>query len=291
MKWFLGIAVTGLFAGFCIWNYRRIYPKPRLLGEHPRKIRVQKLCIPWNGHTLYGELLIPDNNGGKKLPTVICSHGFNGSYKYFRSFSAPSLASAGYAVYCFDFYAGSLHGKSGGSMQELSVFMERDQLNAVIECIKGQSFADPDHLFLFGESQGGFVTAITAAEHTEDVKAIILYYPAFCIQDDMLKRYKTPEELPEKINFMGVTLGKVYYEKLFGYEPYAVASTYKGNVLVVHGDADKTVDVSFGKQAAACYENARMEILPHQDHGFNARGKQDALMLTYEFLEQETHNI
>lgn len=166
--------------------------------------------------------------------------------------------------------------------------MERDQLNAVIEYIKRQSFVDPDHLFLFGESQGGFVTAITAAEHTEDVKAIILYYPVFCIQDNMLKRYKTPEELPEKITFMGVTLGKVYYEKLFGYQPYAVASTYKRHVLFVYGDSDRTVDVSFGRKAA-CHENARMEILPHQDHGFNAKGKQDALAITYNFLEKEVH--
>lgn len=286
MKWFLIAAAIGIFAGFCIWNYRRIYPRVRPLGANPRKIRVQKLCIPWDGHMLYGELLMPSNSGNK-LPTVICSHGFNGSYRYFRNFAAPSLASAGYAVYCFDFYAGSRHGKSGGSMEELSVFMERDQLNAVIAFIKGQKFTDLDRLFLFGESQGGFVTAITAAEHNEDVKAIILYYPAFCIQDDMLKRYKTPEQLPEKINFMGITLGRVYYEKLFGYKPYAVAGTYKGHVLIVHGDSDRTVDLSYGKEAAACYRNARLEILPRQDHGFNAKGKQDALALTYTFLEQE----
>lgn len=284
------VAAIGILVGFCIWNYRRIYPRVRPLGANPSKIQVQKLCIPWDGHMLYGELLMP-SNGGNKLPTVICSHGFNGSYRYFRSFAAPSLASAGYAVYCFDFYAGSRHGKSSGSMQELSVFMERDQLNAVIEFIKVQSFVDLDNLFLFGESQGGFVTAITAAEHTEDVKAIILYYPAFCIQDDMLKRYRTPEELPEKINFMGITLGKVYYEKLFGYQPYAVAGTYKRNVLVVHGDSDRTVDISYGKEAAACYKNARLEVLPRQDHGFNAKGKQDALTLTYDFLEKEIHDV
>lgn len=76
-------------------------------------------------------------------------------------------------------------------------------------------------------------------------------------------------------------------EKLFGYQPYDVVSTYKRNVLIVHGDTDRTVNVSYGKEAAACYENARVEILLGQDHGFNAKGKQDALALTYEFLEKE----
>jgi len=282
LLWVLG-AATALTAA-SVWNYRRYYPKMQHLGEN--QVEVKKLCIPWEGHTLYGELLLPKGTDGK-LPTVICSHGFNGSYRYFRNFSAPSLASAGFAVYCFDFYAGSRHGKSGGKMEEMSVFLEKDQLNAVIDHIKAQSFTDLNNLFLFGESQGGFVTAITAAEHTQDVKAIVLYYPAFCIQDDMLKRYKSAEDLPEIINFMGVRLGKVYYEKLFDYDPYAVAKRFTKNVLVIHGDADRTVNLSYGKDAAACYEHAHLEILPGQDHGFNAKGKRAALQLTFDFLKEE----
>ncbi len=288
MKWLIVALLIVLFAGFCVWNYRRISPKVRPLGANPCKPRVRKLCIPWEGHLLYGEFLLP-SSGGAKLPTVICSHGFNGSYRYFRDFSAPSLASAGYAVYCFDFYAGNLHGKSGGSTQEMSVFMEKDQLNTVIQWIQEQDFVDQEQLFLFGESQGGFVTAITAAEHTEDVKAIILYYPALCIPENMLKRYKSADELPEEIEVMGVPLSKVYYEKFFDYDPYAVAGKYERDVLIVHGDADRVVDLSYGKKTASYYKNARLEILPGQDHGFDAKGKEDALILTYEFLEQEVH--
>lgn len=280
--WCLGVVVV--LSGVGVWNYRRFYPRVQHLGE--KQVEVKKLCIPWEGHVLYGELFLPKATDGK-LPTVICSHGFNGSYHYFSNFSAPSLASAGFAVYCFDFYAGSRHGKSGGKMEEMSVFMEKDQLNTVIEFIKTQSFTDMNNLFLFGESQGSFVTAITAAEHTKEVKAIILYYPAFCIQDDMLKRYQKPEELPQFIDFMGVRLGKVYYEKLFDYDPYAVAKKFTKDVLVIHGTADRTVNLSYGKAVASCYEHARLEILEGQDHGFNSKGKQEALQLTFEFLKGE----
>ena len=171
-------------------------------------------------------------------------------------------------------------------MTEMSVFTERDQLHDVIEFMKKQDFVDTDRLFLFGESMGGFVTAMTAAWHTEDVKAIVLYYPAFSMLDDIRKHYPTLDEMPEIIDVLGKKVGKVHYEKLYDFDAYAEASCYTGPVLIVHGDADRTVDVSYGRKAADCYKNACFEVLPGQDHGFNAKGKQQAAKLVYTFLKQ-----
>lgn len=287
MKKVLGIASAAALVGLAVWNLHRHSPRPVTLVDAPQPIEKNTVHIPWGEKMLYGELFLPKDHK-KKLPVVVCSHGFNGSYRYFSSCSAPSLASVGYAVLCFDFYAGSKKGKSGGSMKEMSVFMEKDQLNAVIDWVKQQDFCDLDNLFLFGESQGGFVTAITGAEHSHDVKAMVLFYPAFCIQNDMLKRYPTPDQLPSEIQFMGATLGKVYYEKLYDYDPYAVAGQFAGNVLVVHGDNDKLVDISYGKKVAACYQNSEFLTLPGEPHGFTAKGRQISTRHVYDFLEKHS---
>ena len=277
-------AAVGALTALSIWNYRRFFPKPRAMGEDIHKVEVKKLPISSGNHTLYGELILPQGQGGG-LPTIICSHGFDGSYHYFRDSVGMCLAMSGFAVYCFDFYAGSAHGKSGGSMTEMSVFSEREQLHDVIEAVKGLEFVDRDNLFLWGESQGGFVTAITAAWHTQDVKALVLYYPAFCARDDLLKRYTTLDEVPDIVDIMGKKVGRVYYEKLFDFDAYSEAKKFTGPVLIVHGDADKTVDVSYGKKAAETYENAKLEILPGEDHGFSAKGKLAGAKLVYDFFK------
>ena len=58
-------------------------------------------------------------------------------------------------------------------------------------------------------------------------------------------------------------------------DAYAEAAKYTGPMLIIHGDADRTVNVSYGKAAAESYQNARLEVLPGEDHGFS--GKADFL--------------
>ena len=92
-----------------------------------------------------------------------------------------------------------------------------------------------------------------------------------------LVKLETPETPP-------VPEDKVYYEKLFDFDAYAEAAKYTGPVLIVHGDADRTVDLSYGRAAAENYQNARIEVLPGEDHGFSGKGKLKAAELVYEFL-------
>ena len=280
------ILIAVVLAGLTVINYRHFYPKAKAFFGSGTAVVIHKLTIMSDGHELYGELITPKQYTGK-LPTVICSHGFNGSYRYFRNYIGKSLAMCGFAVYCFDFYAGSEHGKSGGSMQEMSIFSEKDQLNDVISNIKTLDCVDTNYLFLFGESQGGFVTAVAAAEHIDDIRAIVLYYPAFCAADDIKKRYRSLDEMPDVIDVMGKKVGKAYYEKLFDYDAYKEIRKYTGPVLIVHGDADRTVNVSYGEKAARAYRNAQFEILHGQDHGFDGKGKVKAGELTYWFLKKQ----
>ncbi len=281
----VAFAAVGTAGALTYRAFRKLFPKPHAVEGKNAPLSVEKLEVPYEDKMLYGLMLRPKDREGK-LPTVICSHGFNSSYQYFNLSVGRSLAMSGFAVYCFDFYGGSMHGKSGGKMTEMSVFDEREQLDAVIDRIKQEPYVDTDNLFLIGESQGGFVTAITAGRHNEDVRAVVLFYPAFCIQDDMRKRFDSVDDVPETVKVFGATVGRHYYEGLFDFDLYAEIAKYEGPVLVIHGDGDTIVDVSYGVTGAETYKDAELEILPGEEHGFSAEGKTKATELSYRFFKK-----
>ena len=133
----VGIAV-GTLSTLSVWNYRRFTLKPQPLGSTAYDVEVQKLLIQAGGHTLYGELLLPKGKSGP-LPTVICCSGFGTSFRFCKKTIGMCLAMSGFAAYCFDFYGGCKGGKSGGTMLEMSIFTEQDDLSAVIEHVKTRS--------------------------------------------------------------------------------------------------------------------------------------------------------
>lgn len=277
-------ASAAVLGGLAYANYRRFVYKPEALGERAYKVSARSLSVRTGDHTLCGELLLPQGISGK-LPTVIVSHGLNSSGLNAQRLVGRSLAMSGFAVYCFDFYGGSRRSKSVGEMWEMSVFTEKDDLNAVIGHIKTLDSTDPERLFLLGESQGGFVTAIAAAEHPE-IRAVIEYYPAFCIPEDARKRHGSKENIPERENFGGSILGRSYSESVWEYDVYGVIPAYKGPVLILHGDKDKAVDISYGQRAAEAYEHAEFVCLPGEIHGFTGEGREKAARLSYEFLQR-----
>lgn len=284
----IGAAAAGVLAGVTYFNYRRMVPKPIVLSDTEYPISCKPLPVSANGHTLYGELLMPQ--GVKdKLPTVICCHGFGSSYKQCKSSIGLSLAKSGFAVYCFDFFGGSERSRSGGSMLDMSIFTERDDLEAVIRTIKKLDTTDEENIFLLGQSQGGCVAAMTAPAFAGDIRAMILYYPALCIADDARKKFKRAADIPAVVKNFGHKVGRQYYEDLLDYDVYAALSDYTGSVLLLHGDRDKMVPVSYSERAGKCYANAEFVLLPGEIHGFTAAGKRIAAKKTYDFLTRSLY--
>ncbi len=282
----LGTAAVGGFVALSVWNYRRFMPKPRPLCTPGNKIEIRPLPVQAGEHTLYGELLLPKGASGP-LPTVICCHGFGSSYKLCRDTMGKCFAMSGFAVYCFDFYGGSKKSRSGGSMLEMSIFTERENLDAVIDAVWQLDCVDKNNLFLLGESQGGCVAGITAPRHRDKLKAMVLYYPAFCIPEDAQKKFARVEDIPAVSKTFKLDVGKVYNEKLLDYDIYAEIAAYDGPVLILHGDADTVVDVSYGRRAAEVYPNARFELFPGEIHGFMGKGKRRAAELAYAFFREQ----
>lgn len=282
--------VAGALTALSVWNGHRSTLKPQSLGSAAYGVNIQKLPVRTGEHTLYGELLLPRGKSGP-LPTVICCAGFGTSFRFCKKTIGMCLAMSGFAAYCFDFYGGCEGSKSGGSMLEMSIFTERDDLSAVIEHTKTLDVVDQENLFLLGESQGGCVAGITAPRHRGDVRAMVQYYPAYCIPDDTRKRFASAAEIPETYKVFHRKVGRTYAEQLLDFDIWQEISPYDRPVLIIHGDADRVVNVSYGRQAVEVYPDAQFVCLPGENHSFSGKGKLQAAKLAFDFFTTSLADI
>lgn len=282
----ISAAAAAVFAAASVYNYRRFMPRPRSFGPVSFPVETRKLPIRAGEHTLYGELLRPKGKDGP-LPTVICCHGFGSSYKLCKKAMGMCLAKSGYQVYCFDFYGGSRHSRSGGTMLEMSIFTEREDLRAVIDHLYTLPEVDKAQLYLLGESQGGCVAGLTAPGREAQLKAMVLYYPAFCIPEDAQKKFARVEDIPPVSKTFNLEVGRIYYEKLLDFDIFEEIRHFSRPVLILHGDADTVVDISYGQRAAQAYPNATFKCYPGEVHGFTGKGKLQAAKDSYQFLQQQ----
>lgn len=175
--------------------------------------KVQELSAERDGLSIYGEAYIPDVSQ-EKIPIVIMSHGFNSNYASQVEYAAK-LAEIGIASYIFDFCGGSTVSRSDGTMLDMSLRTEVTDLNAVIDFIQTLDFVDTENIFLMGRSMGGAVSALAAAQRQNDIKGLILIYPAFVIPDNS-KQYASVDVIPEQTTLMGATVGKRFHEDNLG---------------------------------------------------------------------------
>ncbi len=195
---------------------------------------------------------------GEHLPIAIVSHGFMANMMTVKHY-AKHLARLGYATFCFDFCGGCVMlGKSDGKTTDMSVLTEVEDLLTVIEHAKSLSHTDSSTILLMGCSQGGFVSALTAAKLDDTISKLVLFYPAFCIPDDarsgkMMWSKFDPKNIPEMIRCGPMKLGRRYATDVANMDPFVEITAYQGDVLLVHGTADKIVDIRYAERAAECY--------------------------------------
>ncbi len=245
---------------------------------------LDEMNIAYGGKSVYGRLYLPD--GKQNPPLVILSHGFGGTYRNCKDY-AISFAENGFASFAFDFCGGGRASKSSGKMTEMSVLTEATDLNAVLDYFKDYQGIDGKRIFLFGESQGGFVSTYVAANRAEDVAALVAFYPAYVLQDDSKKRNPNPETGSGTQNLMGITIGKIYDVDAQSFDIYDVMKNYAKKVLIVHGTADSIVPISYSERAEKTFPDANLIEISGANHGFYGSAKETATKYSLDFLEKE----
>lgn len=218
------------------------------------------------------------------MPAVIFSHGFGGNHSVGTQY-AEALAEQGYVVYCFDFCGGSSGCRSDGSTLEMSVFTEQADLEAVIAMMQGLEYVDSENLFLMGTSQGGAVSAITGAAHKEEIRGMVLLYPAFLLAERANELFQSVEEIPDTYFFLWMEVGRAYFEPLIGYDIYEEIAAYDRDVLMIHGDADSIVPLTYSERALEVYPSSELKVISGGGHGFYGEDARQAIEYMLEYLE------
>jgi pimeloyl-ACP methyl ester carboxylesterase len=244
--------------------------------EENNEFLVMELPCTRDGY-IYGQAYIPKGNRSV-YPTVIVSHGFTANYRTLVRY-CEEFAREGIASYAFDFIGGSNNSKSGGSMKDMSVLTEVSDLNMVIDFVKTLDFVDTNNLFLLGESQGGLVSALTAAKRENEIQGMVLVAPAFVIPDYMAN---ISENDP-----IAAMVGSKYVEDALSINLYDDVRGYTKKVLILHGDNDSVVPLSYAKAAADAYRSAELVVIEGGGHGFNTEQNKIAMRELLGFLKGE----
>ena len=245
--------------------------------------REETITADYNGQTIWGVAYIPETDD-EKYPLVICSHGLGGDYTSCMEY-AELLASHGMATYCFDFRGGG-GSHSDGKMTEMSLITEVTDVGTVLQAAKEWDFVDPDKIILLGESQGGAASAIAAARNKDGVNGLILCYPALLVHDSVHEEFDSLDEVPDSFFFKWITVGRPYVEDVWDYDVYSEIGEYEKPVLLMHGDRDGIVPISYAERAAEVYPNVEYDVIRGGGHGFYGSALDDAFGYILSYLQR-----
>ncbi len=251
-------------------------------------IRETEFTLNRNGFRLVGTELRPD---GDNLPIAIVSHGFLSCGNDVKG-HAYRFAKLGYATYFFDFIGGGTNIKSDGLLKDMTVLTEKADLISVIGYVKSLSYTNSENITLVGCSQGGFVSALAAAEYNTNVKKLVLFFPALCIPDDarrgkMLMFEFDSDNIPDEIQSGNLCLGGNYVKTAKAMDAYEMIKGYNGDVIIIHGDNDGAVDISYSEKAKGIYgDKCSLIVINGGGHGFNEQEDEIAFKEIESFLKK-----
>lgn len=263
--------IVAIVAVYCVSHFVGF---SECVGSKKYDYTTQEIHVEHDGINLYGKTLVPKGESGAKYPTVIYAHGAESDYKADYT-TLKSLAKSGIACYTFDFYGWTSRstGPKGtkwfkgaprgvDDAYEKQVLEQVKDLNAVIEKVKTFDFVDTDNIFLLGSSMGGATVATAAVTHSEDIRAIILQYPAINLNPD------------------ACVVGATYD-----------ANKYTNNVLMLTGTDDKTTPLPLVQGLHDHYnkytKHATMRVYEGQPHVFTGKYKVIAARSVYEFIQDQ----
>ena len=197
--------------------------------------------------------------------------------------TAEYLADAGIASVAFTFCGGSTRDESGFPTTQMTLFTEKEDLIAIFERMEQEASVDKDHIFLFGASQGGLISAMAAEEYKEKIAGMILLYPALCIADNWRERFASEDDIPKELDFWGMQLGDVFFKSMRTFETFKVLGHFSSPVLILHGIQDEIVPIEYSVKAVKQYPNAKLEQFANEPHGFTEDGnrRMEAMMLYF----------
>lgn len=238
--------------------------------SYPCEFAKEELHCKYDSVDIFGTLYTP-SNGRDVHPAVILSHGYNCIGEDMKDI-AERLAENGVLAYSFDYCGGSTRSASSGESVDMSIETEQNDLRHVIDMISEMEAVDSSRLFLYGESQGGFVAALTGAEMPDRIAGMFLVYPAFSIVDQWLAM--DPDGMTEPFTFMGsMTLSRTFYDGVPRYDVYEHIKAFTNPVIIYQGDKDPVVGLEYAKKVDEALPDSELIVVEGAGHGFGGKDR------------------
>lgn len=219
------------------------------------------------GQNLVGVLHAP-TLGSKRVPSVIICHGFlaNKDWKFIPAFS-QAICEEGFAVLRFDFTG---NGESEGKLTQGTYSQEISDLKCAINFLETVSYVDKKCIVVVGHSMGGAVATIAASQANRIKVLIPIATPAYVGRfKERNAKFINDDERLQKHGTITVTrpdgsvheITKKFIDDAMKHEVLAAAKKVVVPSLVIHGELDKTVPISEGKEIFASLGSEIKEIL------------------------------
>ena len=232
----------------------------------------REFYIDHDGVKLHVKMDFPEKEA-EKYPLLILQHGFTGHMEEPHIIAIARAANEiGFISMRTELYG---HGKSGGSFRNHTIPKWVSEMLTIIDYARGLDYVDS--IYLAGHSQGGLAAVLVGALKRDVLKGLLPLSPAIVIRDaavegNMFSGHFDPEHIPEEID-MGNdgVLGGNYFRTAQMLPVEASAQKYAGPVLIVHGDMDEAVPVSYAYDLAKQYANAQLAIIEGDTHCYDKK--------------------
>ncbi len=246
------------------------------------------VCI--DGDSIRGKVFIPID-GLKKREVLVFSHGFV-CPAFLLEKKATAIARSGVATMIFDFRGGSTAARSDGSPLDLTLDRELADVGAVVDYAKKLDWVDTTRIFLMGESFGGMVSALAAAQR-DDIRGAVLCFPALFAYDNAHETFADINDIPEteEPEEGEYAVGKEFWESLWNTDVMSIIPEYKGPVLILHGTADKLAPISYSYKADSLYTNSELHVFKGAGHCFAGKDAKKAYRLVHDFVKRNNEPL
>ncbi|AET58030.1 alpha/beta fold family hydrolase [Paenibacillus terrae HPL-003] len=247
-----------------------------------------------HGLTLRGTAHIPETLKGGKYPTVIMFHGFGANrIEYFYSFVQISrlLEKHGIAAVRFDFGG---HGESEGDFYDVTISGEVEEGKAIVNYVRQLEFVDSSRVSLMGMSLGSVVASIVAGDLSKDIHSLCMWSPAATVTDEINNKKTIQGQSISSMDqqgyfdFNSLRLGPGFIEDVASLDIYTRASSFKGNVAIIHGDQDFIAPIQYAYQYEQAYSQPiSIQIIEGADHSWgNVPHREELFRNTLDFFEK-----
>lgn len=167
------------------------------------------------------------------------------------------------------------------------VWKEQDDASAAVDHLRAHPEVDPTRLAAIGYSQGAIYSLLIAA-YTDKISAVVAYYPIADIEawlhDDQGRNWATRQvfRLVRRIfrKRSGAATDEEYSEIMRASSPLYQAHTIRVPVLLLHGTADKRVNMKESARIADSLRDRSVEVelveIDGAKHVFNFKSAEQA---------------